>query len=76
MIKGGGIMSTTNDITATLRAQEHGHQPIVCFESGGCPTLVAGQETHVVYCLQGNGIDRDDNAGCNGKGYTGGYRTP
>lgn len=42
---------------------------------GGCPTLVAGQETHVVYCLQGNGIDRDDKHGCNGKGYTGGYRT-
>ena len=39
---------------------------------GGCPTLVAGQETHVVYCLQGNGIDRDDKHGCNGKGYTGG----
>lgn len=23
----------------------------------------------VVYCLQGNGIDRADTAGCNGKGW-------
>ena len=26
-------MNFTVDITATLRAQEHGHQPIVCFET-------------------------------------------
>lgn len=31
--QGGGIMNFTVDITATLRAQEHGHQPIVCFET-------------------------------------------
>lgn len=28
-------MSVTLDMTATLRAQEHGHQPIVCLEAGG-----------------------------------------
>lgn len=33
--QGGGIMSVTLDMTATLRAQEHGHQPIVCLEAGG-----------------------------------------
>ena len=26
-------------------------------------------EAHPVYCLQGNGIDRADTAGCNGKGW-------
>ena len=26
-------------------------------------------ESHPVYCLQGNGIDRADTAGCNGKGW-------
>jgi DNA (cytosine-5)-methyltransferase 1 len=28
-----------------------------------------GKEREVVYCLQGNGIDRADTAGCNGKGW-------
>ena len=31
--------------------------------------MVAGQETHTVYALQGNGIDRSDTAGCNGCGW-------
>ena len=38
------------------------------FEVEVSPTLLAGQEPGVVYCLQGNGIDRADTAGCNGKG--------
>lgn len=28
--QGGGCMSITKNVTATLRAQEHGHQPIIC----------------------------------------------
>lgn len=48
--QGGSMMGVSKDRTGTLRAQEHGHQPIV-------------------YCLQGNGIDRADTAGCNGKGW-------
>lgn len=28
--QGGGVMSTDSNVTMTLRAQEHGHQPIVC----------------------------------------------
>ena len=32
------------------------------------PTLKSQQDTHVI-CLQGNGIDRADTAGCNGKGW-------
>lgn len=31
--QGGGILSV-DEIPATLRAQEHGHQPVVCFEPG------------------------------------------
>lgn len=30
--QGGGIMDVSEKVTMTLRAQEHGHQPIVCFE--------------------------------------------
>lgn len=30
--QGGGVMSVTENFTATLRAQEHGHPPIVCME--------------------------------------------
>jgi len=32
--QGGAVMDFSEDITATLRAQEHGHQPVVCFEPG------------------------------------------
>ena len=48
--QGGSVMGVTKDRIGTLRAQEHGHQPIV-------------------YCLQGNVIDRAETAGCNGKGW-------
>ena len=36
--QGGACMSVTDDCTATLRAQEHGHQPIV-FEPGAASRL-------------------------------------
>ena len=39
------------------------------YEEECSPTLLAGQEPGVVICLQGNGIDRADTAGCNGKGW-------
>ena len=42
--QGGGIMSVTQDKTATLRAQEHGHPPIVY----DMPS----------FCMQGNVADR------------------
>ena len=38
-----------------------------------CPTITAAAgmsgNTQPVICLQGNGIDREDTAGCNGKGW-------
>lgn len=32
--QGGAVMSVTEDIVATLRAQDHGHPPIVCYAAG------------------------------------------
>jgi len=34
--QGGSVMSVTEDMTATLRAEEHGHQPCVLQSSGFC----------------------------------------
>lgn len=42
----------------------------VSYVEGNAPTLQSAKEVGVVYCLQGNGIDRADTAGCNGKGVT------
>lgn len=47
--QGGSVMDCTEDITGTLRAQEHGHQPLVlATQQGGaeigigiCPTITA-----------------------------------
>lgn len=30
--QGGSVMDITTSVTATLRAQDHGHPPVVCFE--------------------------------------------
>ena len=32
--QGGSVMDITTNVTATLRAQEHGHPPVICFEPG------------------------------------------
>ena len=32
--QGGSVMDIQEDVTATLRAQDHGHPPVVCFEPG------------------------------------------
>ena len=32
--QGGDIMNTSENVTSTLRAQDHGHPPVVCFEPG------------------------------------------
>lgn len=47
--QGGSVMECTGDVTGTLRAQEHGHQPLVlASQQGGaelgvdlCPTITA-----------------------------------
>lgn len=42
----------------------------ISYREGEIPTLQSAKEVGVVYCLQGNGIDRADTAGCNGKAVT------
>lgn len=32
--QGGDVMNMSEDVTSTLRAQDHGHPPVVCFEPG------------------------------------------
>ena len=40
--QGGGVMSCSEDVTGTLRAQEHGHQPAILFENHGIDTRYRG----------------------------------
>lgn len=40
----------------------------ISFNANESPTLQTAKDMGVVYCLQGNGIDRAETAGCNGKG--------
>ena len=138
--QGSSIMSVSEDVSGSLRVQEHGHQPIVAGFKGGqgtgndqtifaatpinlmvatrCKALgrgtgfgvgepgdpantISAAHSHgvfataipindkatrwqgggesrnhdgsgndqTIFCLQGNGIDRADTAGCNGKGW-------
>ena len=32
--QGGDVMNMSDNITSTLRAQDHGHPPVICFEPG------------------------------------------
>lgn len=52
--QGGERMDACEGMTGTLRAQLHGHQPVVMPE---------------VYCITGNAIDRQPQNGGNGIGY-------
>jgi DNA (cytosine-5)-methyltransferase 1 len=50
--QGGSVMSTTENITGTLRAQEHGHQPIVYDARGNgsgdlAPTITGDHQDRV-----------------------------
>jgi DNA (cytosine-5)-methyltransferase 1 len=79
--QGGSVMGVSEDVAGTLRAQEHGHQPVVHneetitskanasnpHEGDPCHTLGATGAGRTI-CIQGNCIDRADTAGCNGKG--------
>ena len=83
--QGGSVISVRTDGKApTLRAQMGGHPPVVMVPQGAdiynfsltgetAATLTTqGGGTASgpsVICLQGNGIDRADTAGCNGKGW-------
>lgn len=58
---------STGDVSETLRACSHGALPMV-LSSADTADVDPLQDTAI--CLQGNGIDRADTAGCNGKGWT------
>ena len=74
--QGGYVMDINENVTMTLRAQEHGHQPIVCLnfqgskgnnvctEDGICQTLLSmhGHDVHVV-CFEPGIMRRDCSAG-------------
>ena len=32
--QGGSVMDVSEEVTACLRAQDHGHPPVICFEPG------------------------------------------
>lgn len=50
--QGGSVMDASYDVTGTLRAQEHGHQPII-FDARGngdgrtCPTITGDHENRI-----------------------------
>lgn len=66
-----GTLGTGNDKTIFCMATQQGGAEIRT--DNRCPTLTAAAgmsgNNQPVICLQGNGIDRADTAGCNGKGW-------
>lgn len=74
MIRGGAILDVSHDVTACLRAQDHGHPPVVCLnfqgsksnnvvtEDGKCYSLNAmhGHDVHVV-CFEPGIVKREGN---------------
>ena len=67
-----GTLGTGNGQTIFCMATQQGGAEIRT--DNRCPTLTAAAgmsgNNQPVICLQGNGIDRADTAGCNGKGWT------
>ena len=71
----------TDEVVAPLQARDYkGGKYVLCVDQGGeksaanvqenlSPTLTCTHGGEPVICLQGNGIDRADTAGCNGKGW-------
>lgn len=66
-----GTLGTGNDKTIFCMVTQQGGAEIRT--DNRCPTLTASAgmsgNNQPVICLQGNGIDRADTAGCNGKGW-------
>lgn len=49
--QGGAVMYATEDVTATLRAHEHGHQPIICLNFQGSKSNNCCSEDGKSYAL-------------------------
>lgn len=72
-----GTLGTGNDQTVfCLQNKVYGFSANVGAKAQGiayaeeqAPTLSASRHDATVFCLQGNGIDRADTTGCNGKGW-------
>ena len=62
---GQQITVRTDGKVPTLRAETHGNLPCCLELTGDHENRITDYTT--VICLQGNGIDRADTAGCNGK---------
>ena len=56
--QGGGVMDCSENVAGTLRAQEHGHQPVVMDTQ---PAIAAeadiGGDSQVALCFENHGID-------------------
>lgn len=79
--QGSSVMDCTREHTGTLRAQEHGHQPLV-FGNHSADTRFTGPHSvlpaitaqygtggnNTAYCITGNAIDRRPENGVNGLG--------
>ena len=50
--QGGGVMGVSYNVTGTLRAAEHGHQPIV-FESNAQPVVLESNQIHATVTQTG-----------------------
>ena len=71
--QGGGVIDTSEDVTMTLRAQEHGHQPIACYTitnhdaiSNAFTTETIRADCHgaiPVVCFEPGILSRDCSAG-------------
>ncbi len=68
--QGGNVMDCSLNVSGTLRAQEHGHQPLV-YENHGIDARYTGPrvDQDSVLCIAGNTIDRQPQNGGNGSGY-------
>ena len=82
--RGNGNGNTVNTITGDHNNRITDYTSVVVYDGSNitcptnaanpqpgdpCHTLSTDSRNHLVYCLQGNGIDRADTAGCNGKGW-------
>ena len=76
--QGGSVIEISKDVTGTLRAQEHGHQPVIAGFNGwqsttaSMPVIKDGippiESTMPPYVLQGSMIGRQDKNGPQGDG--------
>lgn len=65
---GGNLGGGSETLVCAGFHPQAGKSAGISFKAEESPTLQVHKDAAVCYCLQGNGIDRADTAGCNGKG--------